>query len=114
MMEQNDQDDLLDRQLREAMPYIEDAGFTARVLGQLPAPRRRAQFARPLILVGTSLLASFLAYFLSDGGRFLFVEMARLSALPVLWLFALVFASGILVMGGGLAAAMSKTSRIQS
>jgi hypothetical protein len=114
MTDEKSQDDLLDRQLREAAPYIEDAGFTARVLRQLPAPRPQAQFVRPFILLGTSLLASVLAYFLSDGGRFLLVEMVRLSALPAMWLCVLVLASGILVMTGGLAAAMSKASRINS
>ena len=33
------EEDWLDRQLREAAPYIDDKGFTARVLQQLPAPR---------------------------------------------------------------------------
>jgi len=29
-------DDTLDRQLREAAPYIDDEGFTARVMAKLP------------------------------------------------------------------------------
>ncbi len=36
------QEDWLDRQLREAAPYIDDEGFTARVLQQLPPPRHVA------------------------------------------------------------------------
>ena len=107
-------EDWLDRQLRDVAPYIEDAGFTQRVLRQLPARRQRSSVARPFILIGMSVLASVLAYFLSDGGRFLIVEMTRLSALPVVWLFALVIGSGVLLMSGGLAAAaMSKTIRIE-
>jgi hypothetical protein len=60
------------------------------------------------------LLASALAYVASDGGRFLVVAMARLTTLPTLWLFALAFGSGILVMTGGVIAAISKTSESQS
>ena len=32
-------DDTLDRQLRDAAPYIDDEGFTARVMARLPAAR---------------------------------------------------------------------------
>jgi len=113
-MEEMNQEDWLDRQLRDAAPYIEDSGFTVRVLQQLPAPRRRGQSLRPAILIGMSLLASALAYVLSDGGRFVVVGMARLTVLPSLWLFLLALGSGILVMAGGLIAAMSKTSDPQS
>ena len=37
-MKQVNQEDWLDRELREAAPYIDDEGFTARVLQQLPPP----------------------------------------------------------------------------
>ncbi len=108
------QDDWLDRQLREAALYIDDEGFTARVLQQLPAPRRAARRSlRGAILLGITLLASALAYVLSDGGRFLVVGVTRLTALPTLWLFALAFASGLLVMAGGIIAAVSKTSELR-
>jgi hypothetical protein len=113
-MEEINQEDLLDRQLREAAPYIEDGGFTARVLQRLPAPQRRGQSLRSVILIGMSLLASALAYVLSDGGRFVVVGMTRLSVLPSLWLMLLALGSGILVMTGGLVAAMSKTSELRS
>ena len=39
-MNEETQEDWLDRRLRDAAPYIEDDGFTARVLRQLPAPQR--------------------------------------------------------------------------
>ena len=48
--------DWLDKKLQEAAPYIEDDGFTARVLRQLPAPQVRFQFLRPFILVAASAL----------------------------------------------------------
>ncbi|HYR22969.1 MAG TPA: hypothetical protein VEP30_08635 [Chthoniobacterales bacterium] len=113
MNEQIEQD-WLDRKLQEAAPYIEDDGFTARVLQQLPTPQLRWQFLRPLILVGMSAFASALTYVLSDGGRFLLVEMFKLTTIPTLWVVAFALASGMLVMAGGIFAAMSKTAHLES
>lgn len=112
-MDEISEGDQLDRQLREAAPYIDDNGFTARVLQQLP-PRRRRDSLRAVILLGITLIASALAYVLSDGGRFVVVAMERLATLPVLWLFALAFGSGILVMTAGAIAAIAKASELQS
>lgn len=113
-MNEESQEDWLDRRLRDAVPYIEDDGFTARVLQQLPTPQRSGQFLRPLILVGMSAFASALTYVLSDGGRFVVVEMFKLTTIPTLWVVVFALASGMLVMAGGIFAAMSKTSHIQS
>ena len=113
-MNEMEQEDWLDKQLREAAPYIDDAGFTARVLRQLPAPRRSRVSFRGAILLAVTLLATVLAYVLSDGGRFLVVELTRLTILPTLWLLALALGSGILVMAGGVVAAISKTRELQS
>ena len=112
-MNEIQQEDWLDRQLREAAPYIDDEGFTARVLQQLPPPRHSRRSFRGAILLATTLLASVLAYLVSDGGRFLVVEATRLTTLPTLWLFALALGSGILVMAGGVIAAISKTRELQ-
>src|SRR5438309_10071321 len=95
MNEQIEQD-WLDRKLQEAAPYIEDDGFTARVLQQLPAPRQAGQFLRPFILVGMSALASALTYVLSDGGRFILVDMFRLTTIPMLWVVEFALARGSL------------------
>jgi len=113
-MNEESQEDWLDRRLRDATPYIEDDGFTARVLRQLPMPQRTGQFLRPFILVGMSAFASALTYVLSDGGRFIVVEMFKLTTIPPLWVVAFALASGMLVMAGGIFAAMSNTSRLQS
>ena len=113
-MNEDEQNDLLDRQLQEAAPYIEDDGFTARVLQMLPVPQRGGQFLRPFILVGMSALASALTYVLSDGGRFVVVEMFKLTTIPTLWLVTFALISGMLVMAGGIFAAMSKTNHFQS
>jgi hypothetical protein len=108
------QEDWLDRQLREAAPYIDDAGFTSRVLHQLPPPGRSYSSLRGAILLTITLLATILTYLLSDGGRFLVVAATRLTTLPTLWLFVLALGSGILVMTGGVIAAISKTNDLQS
>jgi hypothetical protein len=113
-MNEISREDPVDRQLREAALYIDDNGFTARVLQQLPAPRRPRRSLRGAILLAATLLASALAYLASDGGRFVVVAMERLAALPALWLFALAFGSGILVMTAGAIAAIAKGSEWQS
>jgi hypothetical protein len=113
-MNKMSEEDQLDRQLRDGVPYVDDDGFTARVLQQLPAPRRARRPLRGAILLPCAIIASVLAYILSDGGRFLVVAMARLATLPTLWLLALAFGSGILVMAGGLVAAVSKTGELRS
>ena len=110
----NEETDWLDKKLQEAAPYIEDDGFTARVLQQLPRPQPRLQFLRPFILVGASAFASALTYVLSDGGRFIIVEMFKLTTIPTVWVVAFALASGMLVLAGGTVAAMSKTNQIQS
>lgn len=104
--------DWLDKKLQEAAPYIEDDGFTARVLQQLPRPQARFQFLRPFILVAASALASALTYVLSDGGRFIIVEMFRVTTIPTVWVVVFALASGMLVMAGGIVAAMSKASQV--
>ena len=108
------QDDWLDKKLQEAAPYIEDDGFTARVLRSLPQPVRRIEFLRSFILVAMSALASALTYVLSDGGRFIVVEMFRLTTIPTVWVVVFALASGMIVMAGGIFAAMYKTHQIQS
>jgi len=112
-MDEKQQEDSLDRQLREAAPYIDDEGFTAHVLRQLPPPRRGRDLLRAVILLGITLLASALAYVLSDGGRFLVIAMARLTALPTLWVLVLALGRGLLFMAGGVVAALSKARELR-
>jgi len=112
-MNDRSQEDWLDRQFREGAPYIDDGGFTVRVLTKLPVARPQRQSLRAAVLFGITLLGSGLAYILSDGGRFVAVTVERLAALPAFWLVALSLGSGILVMAGGLLAAISKTRELQ-
>jgi len=108
-MKQMNQEDWLDRELREAAPYIDDAGFTVRVLQQLPPPRRRHDLLRAIILLGMAFLASVLVYVVSGGGRFVGETLDRLAALPALWVFVLALASGLVIAAGGATAAVSRS-----
>ena len=114
MIDQVNQEDSLDRQLREAAPYINDDGFTARVLEKLPLPQRRHQSLRGIILFGITLLASTLAYVVSDGGRFIAVAISRVLTLPVMWVLALSLATGLLMIAMSLIAAISRTREFPS
>ena len=103
------QEDWLDQELREAALYIDDEGFTARVLQQLPSRGRRHDLLRAVILLGTAFLASVLAYVVSGGGRFVSVTLERLAALPALWVFVLALASGLVIAAAGATAAISRS-----
>jgi hypothetical protein len=101
-------DDALDRQLREAVPYIHDDGFTARLLASLPAAQRELRSLRSAILIGLTFLGSFLAYVLTDSGRFILVSLVRLANLPFTWVLMITFAVGFLAIGGALFAGLTK------
>lgn len=90
------EDNWLDQRLREEMAYIDDDGFTARVVRNLPAPRRQHSF-RALILISITLLASLVSYLASDGGRFLVEAGYRLASMPLI-LISLVAICATLVM----------------
>src|SRR5919197_6151821 len=107
-MEQVNQEDWLDRELREAAPYIDDKGFTVRVLQQLPPTRRQHDLLRAAILLGMTFLASVIAYVVSGGGRFVSLTLERLAALPALWVFVIALASGLVIAAVGATAAISK------
>ncbi|SRR6266513_1887830 len=112
-MNQVNQEDWLDRELREAAPYLDDEGFTARVLQQLPPPRRGHDLLRAAILLGMTFLASVVAYVVSGGGRFVSITLERLAGLPVLWVFVLALASGLVVAAAGVIAAISRGQALQ-
>ena len=100
-------EDELDRRLREATPYIDDAGFTSRVLRSLPH-RAAAVRLRSTILVTMTAVASVLAYFLSGRGGFVNDLVLRVSELPIIWILAITFTAGIVVGALGLTAAVVK------
>jgi hypothetical protein len=113
-MKRVNEEDWLDQQLRESAPYIDDDGFTARVLQQLPPPRRSHDLLRASILLGMTLLASALAYVASGGGRFVSITLERLATLPELWIFALALASGLVIAAVGATAAVSRDRGLQT
>ena len=113
-MEQVNEEDWLDRELREAAPYIDDEGFTVRVLQQLSPPRRSHDLLRAVILLGMTFLASVLAYVASGGGRFVSITLERLVALPALWIFVLALASGLVIAAVGATAAISRDRGLPS
>ena len=104
-MDEQLQEDWLDRHLREEMSYIDDAGFTAQVVQKLPAPSSRHSL-RALILVSITLFASVVTYLASDGGRFLIVAAYRLAAMP------LVFISLVAICGTLIATAVSASAAL--
>jgi hypothetical protein len=108
-MDENLQEDWLDARLRDEAAYVDDNGFTARVVHSLPG-RSARQALRAVILLGVTLVASAITYLLTGGGWFIAEEVTRFAflPLPVICLCAAI-ATG-LVMVGGLAAAMSWTS----
>jgi hypothetical protein len=55
----NTPEDTIDALLREQNAYIDDNGFTARVVKSLP--RRRRAWLRPTLLLGTVTIGSLLA-----------------------------------------------------
>lgn len=108
-MEEQLQQDWLDAKLRDEAPYLDDAGFTARVMHQLPA-RRQTRSVRGAIMCAVTLLACVVAYFASGGGAFLGESAAFLVAMPIATVCALAGFCALLVMVLGTAAAM-RTSR---
>jgi hypothetical protein len=112
-MNEKAHEDWLDRQLRETVPYIDDAGFTARVMQQLPRHQRHFQSLRAAILLVTAILASGLSFVLSGNGRFISADIERIATLPMLWIFVIALSCGILLGGVGLIAAISKTRELE-
>jgi hypothetical protein len=106
-------EDPLDRQLREAVPYIDDDGFTARVMAKLPELRRETRSSRGFVLVAITALGSVIAYILSGGGRFVQEGIMRLSSFPILILLLFAFGSGLVVGACAVIAAIRKTPEVR-
>ena len=105
-------EDPLDRQLREAAPYIDDEGFTARVMTKLPELRRETRSLRGLILVAITALGSVIA-FTFGGGRFVSSAIMQLSTFPIWLLLVFAFGSGLVVGACAVVAAIRKTPEVR-
>ena len=106
-------DETLDRQLREAMPYIDDEGFTARVMARLPAALREPRWLRAMILLGLTLLGSAVAYLVSGGGRFVREGVIQLSDFPIWLLLVFAFGCGLVVGAFAVIVAVRKTPEVR-
>jgi|SRR5438045_3139287 len=87
-------DNLLDAGLRDETPYIDDAGFTARVMQQLPRRRLSWSTQRAFIIFATTIVSVIIAYFASGEGMFVQDAFARVSGLRPMQLLLLILACG--------------------
>ena len=107
-MDEKLQEDSLDARLRDDAPYIDDAGFTSRVVQKLPARQVRRSY-RVFLLLGITLAACLAAFWLAGGTSFAIDTYANMAMMPVTWMWVTAAAVGVLVMAGGLAAAVSRS-----
>jgi len=107
-MEDQLQEDWLDARLRDEAPYIDDGGFTSRVVHKLPARQVRRSY-RAFIMLGITIAACIAAFWLAGGTSLAFDAYTNVAMLPVMWMWIFAAAAGILVMAGGLAAALSRS-----
>jgi hypothetical protein len=106
-MEEKLQEDWLDARLRDDAPYIDDAGFTSRVVHKLPAHHVRRSY-RAFILIGITLVACLAAFYFA-GGTSLFVEgIAFVTMMPPRAMWFYIGTVAMLIMAGSLAAAYSR------
>jgi len=106
-------DETLDRQLREVVPYINDDGFTARAIANLPAARREPQWLRAMIVLGLALLGTGIAYFLSGGGNFVRQGMVQMADFPIWLLLVFAFGCGLVVGAFAVIFAIRKTPEVR-
>jgi len=107
-MDEKLQEDWLDAKLRDEAPYIDDAGFTSRVVQKLPARQVRRSY-RVFILLGITLAGCIAAFWFAGGTSLAFDAYANVAMLPVMWLWIFTAAAGVLVMAGALAAALARS-----
>ena len=107
-------DETLDRQLREAVPYINDDGFTARVIAMLPVGRREPQWLRAMIVIGLALIGTGMAYFLSGGGTFVRQGVVQIADFPIWLLLVFAFGCGLVVGAFAVIFAIRKTPEVRN
>ena len=100
-------DDLLDARLRDETLYIDDAGFTARVVKQMPR-HNPVRTERSLVIVAAVIIAVVTAYFASGEGSFVHDLFVRIAGMPPLHLLIAVVASGIATTGSAFWAASNR------
>jgi hypothetical protein len=105
-------DETLDRQLREAVPYIDDDGFTARVMAKLPVTRHEPRWLRAIIVLGLALLGSGVAY-LIGGGHIVREGIIELANFPIWLLLVFAFGCGLVVGAFAIIFALRKTPEVR-
>jgi hypothetical protein len=105
-------DETIDRQLREAAPYINDDGFTARVMAKLPATRREPQWLRAMIIVGLALLGTGVAYVIG-GGHVVREGIIEFANFPIWLLLVFAFGCGLVVGAFAVIFAIRKTPEVR-
>jgi hypothetical protein len=106
-MEEKLQEDWLDSKLRDEAPYLDDAGFTSRVVQKLPARHVRRSY-RAFMLIGITLAACVVAFWLAGGTNFLVDGIGFVTMMPATRMWLTVAAVAGLVMAGTLAATYSR------
>ena len=112
-MDDQIQEDWLDARLRAEAPYIDDAGFSACVVAQLPIRPARNSL-RAVILLAATVLASAIAYVVSGDGRFIVETFAHLTQWSLVMLVLLAIGCGFLLTAVGSIAAIVKMREQQS
>lgn len=103
-------DDLLDTRLREEMTYVDDGGFTARILQRLPArPAAAFSWQRSIVIFCTAVVSVIVAYFASGEGWFLREGLVRAIHLSPIGMLAFALAFFFIFTAGGLWAALNRT-----
>jgi hypothetical protein len=101
-------DNLLDTRLREEMPYLDDGGFTARVMKQLPRRRFSLSTQRNLVIFVATIMSVVIAYFASGEGMFVHDAFARAATLQPLQLLLIICACATVMTIAGLWAALTR------
>jgi hypothetical protein len=94
--------------LRDETPYIDDAGFTARVMKQLPRRRISWSSQRSFIILAATILSVVMAYFASGEGMFVRDAFARISGLPTIQLVLVIVLCGMAMTIAGLWTALMR------
>jgi hypothetical protein len=105
-------DETLDRQLRESVPYIDDGGFTVRVMVSLPTARRDTRWLRAAILLGLALIGSGVAY-LVGAGHVVREGVVELANFPIWLLLVFAFGCGLVVGAFAVIFAIRKTPEVR-
>ena len=106
-------DETLDQQLREAVPYINDDGFTARVMARLPAvPRSEPQWLRAMVVLGLALIGTGIAYLLSGG--VIREGLNQMADFPIWLLLVFAFGCGLVVGAFAVIFAIRKTPEVRN